>query len=482
MMTKKEDTSRDNIQMISVESMVPEKHLVRKIESVIDFEFVRDLVKDLYSESKGRPSIDPVVLIKIVFIQFIFGIRSMRQTIKDIEVNVAYRWFLGYGFSEPIPHFSTFGKNYVRRFADNALFEKIFKIILNQLIDQGFVKEETVFVDSTHIKAYANKRNVHNEYIEEDLNKYVRTLHQEINSERMREGKQAIEFRTHKNVAISNIDPDSGMFHKGEKEKQLAYSVQTAVDENGYVTGLETTSGSMNDNNGGIGFLDSYTDKHQETKTVVMDAGYTSPVLTNMLLNKGIIPVVPYIKPKGKKLINQDTGETEQRQSKFLFKYQEDEDYYICPWLKQLRYKGINSQGYLTYKTRKQDCLNCPYKYKCTNQDTKTITRHFLEYTKKIVREIRFSDFGKELYPKRKYTVERTFAQAKMCHCLGFTHLRGLKKNHDRNLIVFAAANLKKLALFVAETNKEFKRISACISCFFNRFRLKKQKAPQFLY
>ncbi|MDD4183960.1 MAG: transposase, partial [Candidatus Izemoplasmatales bacterium] len=92
MMTKKEDTSRDNIQMISVESMVPEKHLVRKIESVIDFEFVRDLVKDLYSESKGRPSIDPVVLIKIVFIQFIFGIRSMRQTIKDIEVNVAYRW------------------------------------------------------------------------------------------------------------------------------------------------------------------------------------------------------------------------------------------------------------------------------------------------------------------------------------------------------------------------------------------------------
>ncbi|MDD4184959.1 MAG: hypothetical protein PHI01_06065, partial [Candidatus Izemoplasmatales bacterium] len=66
--------------------------------------------------------------------------------------------------------------------------------------------------------------------------------------------------------------------------------------------------------------------------------------------------------------------------------------------------------------------------------------------------------------------------------CLGFTHLRGLKKNHDRNLIVFAAANLKKLALFVAETNKEFKRISACISCFFNRFRLKKQKAPQFLY
>ncbi|MGI6392190.1 MAG: hypothetical protein ACOX16_01065 [Candidatus Izemoplasmatales bacterium] len=69
-----------------------------------------------------------------------------------------------------------------------------------------------------------------------------------------------------------------------------------------------------------------------------------------------------------------------------------------------------------------------------------------------------------------------------MCHCLGFTHLRGLKKNHDRNLIVFAAANLKKLALFVTETNKEFKRITAYISCFFTLFRPKIQKVPQYLY
>ncbi|MGI6392189.1 MAG: transposase [Candidatus Izemoplasmatales bacterium] len=245
MMTKKSDTSRNNIQMISIESMVPEKHLVRKIESVIDFEFVRDLVKDLYSETTGRPSIDPVVLVKIVFIQFLFGIKSMRQTIKDIEVNVAYRWFLGSGFTETIPHFSTFGKNYVRRFAENNLFDKIFKTILYQLIEQGFVKEETIFVDSTHIKAYANKRNIHHEYIEEDYHKYVRELHREINEERAKEGKKAIDFGRKKAVTISNVDPDSGMFQKGEKEKQLAYSVKTAVDENGYVTGLETTGANI---------------------------------------------------------------------------------------------------------------------------------------------------------------------------------------------------------------------------------------------
>jgi len=471
MMTKK-DEQRQTIQMIDVESLVPPNHLVRKIEAVIDFEFVRDLVKDFYSEDLGRPSIDPVVLVKIV--------RSMRQTIKDIEVNVAYRWFLGYGFTEPVPHFSTFGKNYVRRFADNDLFGKIFQTILRHLIEHGFVKEQTVFVDSTHIKAYANKRNVHNEYLEEDYNKYVKELHREINELRQDEGKASIDFKRTKQVAVSDVDPDSGMFHKGEKEKQLAYAVQTAVDENGYVLGCETTSGSANDNNAAMPFLDQLTDEHPKTEHAVMDAGYTSPVLANMLLNKGVVPIIPYYKPKGKKLMNLATNQTEFHYSKFYFKYVEEENYYICPWLKKLMYKGIDSQGYRLYKTGKKDCMNCPYKYKCTSSDTKTVTRHFLENTKRITREIRLSDLGRELYPKRKYTVERTFAQAKMSHCLGFTLLRGLKKNQDRNLIVFAAANLKKLALFVAKTNQEIIRISSSISWFFHKItiRLHKKQKP----
>lgn len=477
-MSKKE-AQRQTIQMIDIESLVPADHLVRKIEAVIDFEFVRGLVKDQYSEDYGRPSIDPVVLVKIIFIQFLFGIRSMRQTIKDIEVNVAYRWFLGYGFTDPIPHFSTFGKNYVRRFADNELFGKIFQTILSHLIEHGFIKEQTVFVDSTHIKAYANKRNVHNEYVEEDYNKYVRELHREINEARKTEGKSEIQFGRSKQVAISDIDPDSGMFHKGEKEKQLAYSVQTAVDENGYVLGCETTSGSANDNNAAMGFLDKLTDEHPKVNHTVMDAGYTSPVLSHLLLNKGVVPIIPYIQPKGKKLENVSDHQAEFHYSKFYFKYVEEENYFICPWLKKLMYKGIDSQGYRLYKTGKKDCLNCQYKYKCTSSDTKTVTRHFMESTKRITREIRLSDLGKELYPKRKYTVERTFAQAKMSHCLGFTLLRGLKKNQDRNLIVFAAANLKKLALFVAKTNKEIVRISSSILSFFhdifNKFKKNKK-------
>ena len=80
----------------------------------------------------GRPSMDPVMLIKVPFIQYLYGIKSMRQTMKEIEVNVAYRWFLGLDMLDPIPHFSTFGKNYTRRFKDTDLFEQIFSKILEK--------------------------------------------------------------------------------------------------------------------------------------------------------------------------------------------------------------------------------------------------------------------------------------------------------------------------------------------------------------
>ncbi|WP_143020594.1 transposase, partial [Bhargavaea beijingensis] len=104
---------------------VPEDHLVRKLEKAIDFSFIYDLVEDLYSD-RGRPSIDPVVLIKLPFLQYTFGIRSMRRTIEEVHTNLAYRWFLGFGFYDKVPHFSTFGKNYERRFKDTDLFEQIF--------------------------------------------------------------------------------------------------------------------------------------------------------------------------------------------------------------------------------------------------------------------------------------------------------------------------------------------------------------------
>ena len=113
MMTRETAKSREQVQLLSLDDLVPPDHLVRRLEAALDWNFIYDMVEDKYSDDVGRPSIDPVVRIKLPVIQFMFGLRSMRQTIREAEVNNAYRWFLGLDIQDPILHCSTFGKTTV---------------------------------------------------------------------------------------------------------------------------------------------------------------------------------------------------------------------------------------------------------------------------------------------------------------------------------------------------------------------------------
>lgn len=171
MMGVKDYLERSQVEIVSLEDLVPPNHLVRKLEAAVDLSFIYDEVKNLY-KPYGRESIDPVMLMKIVILQYVFGIPSMRKTIKEIEVNIAYRWYLGYGLYETIPHFSTFGKNYSRRFKDTDLFRNIFTRILMEVSSCGFLDTESLFLDGTHVKASANSHKYRNEVVEKE----VRTL------------------------------------------------------------------------------------------------------------------------------------------------------------------------------------------------------------------------------------------------------------------------------------------------------------------
>lgn len=182
--------TRHQFEYTVLDELVPQDHLLRLIDKHIDFSFIYDLVEDKYSHETGRPSIDPITLIKIPFIQYLFGIPSMRQTIKEIEVNVAYRWFLGIGLTEPVPHFSTFGKNYKRRFEGTSLAEQIFNHILSLCMNEGLVNPESVFVDGTHVKACANGRKTINEVVEVEAKWLAEELESAINDDRAFHGKK----------------------------------------------------------------------------------------------------------------------------------------------------------------------------------------------------------------------------------------------------------------------------------------------------
>lgn len=146
--------------------MVPKDHLLRRIDRAVDFSFIYQLVEDSYCADNGRPSLDPVMLVKIPMIRCLFGIRSMRQTIKDIEINVAYRWFLGLTLEDKVPHFTTYGKNYSRRFQDKQVIEAIFSHILGLCLNVGLIDPTEIFVDGTHIKAAANNHKYINQEVD----------------------------------------------------------------------------------------------------------------------------------------------------------------------------------------------------------------------------------------------------------------------------------------------------------------------------
>ncbi len=192
MMTQNADKKREQIQMFCMDDLVPQDHLLRLVDQAIDWSFIYDLVIDKYSADNGRPSMDPVMLIKIPFIQYLYGIRSMRQTVKEIEVNVAYRWFLGLEMMDKVPHFSTFGKNYTRRFKDTDLFEQIFSRILQECYKYRLIDPSEVFVDATHVKARANSKKMRKRIADEEALFFEEQLKKEINEDREAHGKKPL--------------------------------------------------------------------------------------------------------------------------------------------------------------------------------------------------------------------------------------------------------------------------------------------------
>ena len=145
--------NQSNYEFVRIEDLVPKDHLLRKIDRYIDFSFILDKVKDFYCPNNGRPSIDPLVLFKMVFIGYIFGIKSERQLEMEIKTNMAYRWFLGLNLTDPVPDHSTISFNRHKRFKDTDIFQKIFDEIVHMAITHKMVGGRVLFTDSTHIKA-----------------------------------------------------------------------------------------------------------------------------------------------------------------------------------------------------------------------------------------------------------------------------------------------------------------------------------------
>jgi len=435
--------NRDQLEMITLEQLVPENHLVRKVEAAIDFSFIYSLVQDMYSDERGRPSIDPVILIKMTFIQYMFGIRSMRKTIEEIETNLAYRWFLGFGFHDKVPHFSTFGKNYERRFKDTDIFEQIFYLILREASEKKLIRSEHVFIDSTHVKASANKRKFEKKVVRKEAKAYQSRLIDEINANRENHGKKPFppdkfEKEEEKEIKVSTTDPESGYYVKDERTKQFAYSYHTASDKNGFVLGAVVTPGNVHDSTMFEPLLEKVIETSGKPVTVAADAGYKTPAIAQYLITNEIQPALPYTRPRTK----------EGYLKKKDYVYDEHYDCYICPEGQVLKYSTTTKEGYQQYFSNPDLCKDCPLLSQCTQSKNhqKLIQRHVWEEYLEEAEHLRHTEEIQSIYARRKETIERVFADAKEKHGMRWTTLRGLKKLSMQAMLTYAAMNLKKMA------------------------------------
>ena len=221
-----------------IDDLVPENHLLKQIDKLVDFEFIYELAAPYYS-TKGRKSIDPVTLIKMLLIGYLYGIKSERRLVEEVQVNIVYRWFCGLDLSDNVPEHSLFSQNRRRRFHDNALFQDIFNHIILKCIEQGLVTGESVVSDGTFIPANVSgnsKLEVTQTVLKSTVH-YLDELDKELSEQR---GYRAPE-PTEKEVTVlkSKTDPECGYIHQ-DRKKGLGYLAQMTVDTtNGIVIGVD---------------------------------------------------------------------------------------------------------------------------------------------------------------------------------------------------------------------------------------------------
>ena len=242
---------------------------------------------------------------------------------------------------------------------------------------------------------------------------------------------------------MSTTDPDSGWFHKGDHKERFAYTVNTCCDKNAFVLDFVVTEGNIHDS---TSFKPLYEKikMNNNIKNVVADSAYKTPCIAKDIIDSNKIPIFPYK--------NSKSNENLFHKNQFI--YDKETNTFTCPNDCILKYSTTNRDGYIIYKSNKNDCINCPLAKQCTNSETgiRTISQHvFFNYMNKVEE---YQIIYHDIYMERSKKIERVFANAKENHNLRFTKLKGIQKVTDEITFKFLCLNLKKLVNRIDKMNK----------------------------
>jgi len=459
---------------LSLEEMVPEDHLVRILSKVLDLGFVRDLCKDYYSQT-GQPSVDPVVLFKMMLLGYFSGITSERKLAENCSLNLAFRWYLGYDFDEATPDHSVISKARVR--FGKEVFEEFFQRILEICIEKGLVCGEKIFVDATLVDANASLKSLVSrdniikledrpaefvkKFFEENAEEESNTDGEDKGGKGQGYGKTSKEssmekgkgknktpsrdsmkwgpqnrgmHRSNKDCK-SSTDPDASYIGRGNRGASFSYKCSYAV--NGYrrvITAVVTTPGAVADEY----MLEELLDKQPLwVGEVGADSIYGTIANYKLCAERGIRPS---ISPRYSK---RRTGRIPKKE----YKYSAIKDAYICPQGKEVKKSYYDKKrDRWHYSTRAKDCRGCPLKSRCCpNTATLRLVRRVgQEYTDWASLWLKTGRAKRTIKERGRFS-ECAFAEAKTLHGLGRAKCRGLEKVAIQGLMTASVQNIKRI-------------------------------------
>ena len=450
MLREKETVKQAEYEVVMVEELVPDDHLLRKIDKAVDFSFIHDLCKDLYCPDNGRPAIEPELLFRMLFLGYLYGIKSEVKLAQEVNENIAFKWFLGLKLRDKGPDHATISINRVRRFKDNNIAEKIFNEILRQCVEKGLVGGKILYTDSTHIKAKANKNRKRIVNVEETPKEYLEELNQQIDLDRKILGKEPFNHDDDpppgggKQKAESLTDPESGQQNRDGKPNGFYYSEHRTVDsKSNVIVNVHVEPANINDVTPMGEILEEIENRLGSLpKYMGLDAGYHNAAIAHLMEKSKIQGVIGYRR-------HTHAGE---HYGKYRFRYDYDHDLYICPENHYLYWRTTTREGYRQYFSDSKTCRNCPRRNECfsAGASRRMVERHVWQDALDDIIWFTNTENGKRIYSWRKQTIERSFAEAKENHGLRYARMLGIQNMREQCFLTAAVQNMKRLvkALF----------------------------------
>jgi len=419
----------------NLDDHIPQDHLLRQIDSVLDLSALREHLAPFYSHT-GRPSIDPELMIRMLIIGYCYGIRSERRLCEEVNLNLAYRWFCRLSLEDNIPDHSTFSKNRHGRFRESETLRFVFEQVLERCMTVGLVRGEGFAVDASVIKADASRqRGKDNDDEWGPPGGRARAVQEYLDS---------LEETTTGNAPkhISPTDPAARWTAAPGGPAFFGYSTNYLVDvAAGIIVDVEATPAHRTEEVAATKTMLNRVEERLRLKPerVIGDTAYgTGPLLNWLVEEKAITPHVP---------VWDKSERTDGSFSRSDFTWDEQADEYRCPQGIPLKTTGrVTVDNTLLYRTSNYDCMNCPDKYRCCpNTPFRKIARSVYEAAREVTRDLaKMPDYQQSRKDRKK--VEMLFAHLKRILKMDRLRLRGPNGAQDEFLLAATAQNLRRMA------------------------------------